>query len=154
MASEFEFFGAGDKPALLAACSPAMAELCRLAMEAAGFKVQAVAAHQQFVDLYIRSPYQLVVLEEGFGAMHPDEDPTLHYIQWLPMSQRRSVVFILLGRAHETLDPMTAFQQSVHAVVNVAQVDMLERIIVKVVGENTAFLRPFFAAQERVVKSE
>jgi hypothetical protein len=154
MSTDFEFFGAGDKPALLAVCSPTMAELCRLAMEAAGFRVQAVSSHQQFVDLYTRTPYQLVLLEEGFGALRPEEDPTLHYIQWLPMPQRRTVVFILLGRGHETLDPMMAFQQSVQAVVNVAQVDMLERIIRKVIADSNTFLHPFLAAQERVVKSE
>jgi DNA-binding response OmpR family regulator len=152
MAFDFEFFSSADKPALMAVTTPKYAELARMAAEAAAYKVHVATTNQQFQDLFSRASYQLVILEATFGGEPGGSNSTLKWIQRLGMPLRRHAVVILLGDAWETLDPLIAFQESVHAVVNYAEIELLARIIERVVGDNDNFLQPFRNAQERAFK--
>jgi hypothetical protein len=60
-----------------------------------------------------------------FASNTPEDNVTLRYIQQMPMAQRRHAVFILLGNSFNTLNTLQAFQQSVHAVVNRDEMELL-----------------------------
>ena len=151
MPTEFEFFGPGHKPALLAVTSPNWRELARSGLETAGYKVHAAETHEQFVDLFTRASYQAVIIEDVFGGSA--DNPTLHWIRLLQMSQRRHAVFFLTGENWETLNPLLAFQQSVHAVLNYTAMDQLARLVEKTAADTESFLRPMRSAQERLFKA-
>lgn len=140
MALEFELLGPDDKPALLALTTPEYIEAGQAALQGAGYKVQLVGTHEEFPNKYAQVPYQVVITEERMAGSGPGANPTLQYVQTLPMSQRRHTVFILIGESFETLHPMQAFVQSVHAVVHPNDLAKLGQILQKVVGENDMFL--------------
>ena len=151
MAAEFEFFGPGDKPALVAFNNPHYLAQAKAGLEAAGCKVRAASGFEQFMDLFTRASYQVVVIEDVFGGS--PENATLAWVQGLPMNQRRHAVFILVGEKWESLDPLLAFQQSVHAVLNYNALDQFAQLVEKCVGDNTSFLLPFRIAQDRILKA-
>jgi hypothetical protein len=94
--------------------------------------------------------YQVVVVEELFGANNLDENSTLKALQNMPMSQRRHATIILLGNSFQTFAPMEAFRHSVHAVINTSEMFMLKQLIEKTVAENALFLRSYREVQSRI----
>lgn len=143
MALEFELLGADDKPALMTLSTPEYQEAAQAALIEQGFKVHLVSTHEDFPGKYGQTPYQVVVTEERFAGSGLGGNETLQYIQTLPMSQRRHTTFLLIGESVETMNPKQAYVQSVHAVVNVADLDKLSQIIQRVVSENDMFMFAF-----------
>jgi hypothetical protein len=149
MTNKFEFVSTNDKPALLAFSTPEWLEAARVALEELGYKVHTAATHTDFLIRFSQVHYQVVVLEELFAANNVGENLTLHALQTMLMSQRRHATIILFGDSFQTFNPMQAFQQSVHAVINSSELFLLKQLIEKAVADNTLFLTSFREAQTR-----
>ena len=147
---ENQFVTAADKPALIAFSTPDWLDAVKVALKGLGYKVHTAATHSDFLVRFSQVRYQVVVVEELFGANNPEENSTLKALQNMPMSQRRHATIILLGNSFQTFAPMEAFQQSVHAVINSSEMFMLSQLIEKAVAENTLFLRNYLEVQKRV----
>jgi len=92
----------------------------------------------------------VVVLEDVFGGGTLEENESLQALQRIPMGQRRHCVVVLVGSAFATFNPMQAFQQGVHSVVNPSEVFLLIQLIQKAVADNDIFLHSFRQAQNRL----
>ncbi|MDB6126095.1 MAG: hypothetical protein JWQ71_5088 [Pedosphaera sp.] len=150
MAEEFDFISATDKPALLAFSTPEWLETAKAALHELGYKVHTAATHSDFATRFSQIRYQVVILEELFAANSLAENSTLQGLQVMPMQQRRHATIILFGSSFQTFTPMQAFQQSVHAVLNVSEIFLLKQLIEKAVSDNTFFLHSFRDAQAYV----
>jgi hypothetical protein len=149
-AFETQFITAADKPALIAFSTPEWLDAVKIALRALGFKVHTAATHSDFLVRFSQVRYQVVVVEELFGADTLEENSTLRALQKMPMTQRRHATIILLGNSFQTFAPMEAFQQSVHAVINSSEMFMLKQLIEKAVAENSLFLQRYLEVQNRV----
>src|SRR5437773_12141019 len=118
MSVEFDFLTAQDKPALLGLSTPELQDTARTALDQLGYKVHVAANHGEFLHKFAQVPYQVVVLEEMFSATTPEENESLQALQRMPMITRRHAVVVLFGFSMATFNPLQAFQQGVHAVVN------------------------------------
>lgn len=154
MAIEFELLRPEDKPALLALSTPEFLATARAALTELGYKALVAANHEEFATRFAQVQFQVVVLEEGFSAASLAENTTLQNLQRLPMNQRRHATIFLIGSSFESLNAMQAFQQSVHAVVNPAEVSSLGQIILKVVADNTLFLHIYRDTQLRMAEGK
>ncbi|HOW65794.1 MAG TPA: hypothetical protein P5186_19430 [Candidatus Paceibacterota bacterium] len=150
MNGDFDFISPSDKPALLAFTNPEWLNAVHAIVAQLGYKIHTVINHEDFVARYNRIQYQLVVLEESFGCTSRVDNVTLHYIQNLPMSQRRYAVFVVIGPSYQTLNPMHAFCESVQAVINNAELVSLSPILQQVVADNEVFLSVYRDTQLRV----
>jgi len=150
MAEKFDFISAADHPALLAFSTPELLDAAKAALEELGYKTQNAATHGDFTIRFSRLDYQVVVLEELFCANTLAENTTLHELQQMPMSRRRHATIILIGDSFQTFNPLQAFQQSVHAVVNRSEVFLLKQLIEKAVADNTQFLSDLRETQARL----
>ena len=150
MADKFEFIGAADKPALIAFSTPEWLDTARVALEELGYKVHTAATHGDFLVRFSRTHYQVVVIEELFCANSLAENTTLHEVQQMPMSQRRQTTIILAGDSFQTFNPLQAFQQSVHAVVNRSEIFLLKQLVEKAVTDNNQFLTDLRETQARL----
>jgi len=92
----------------------------------------------------------VVILEDVFGGGTLEENESLLALQRMPMQQRRHAVVVLVGAAFATFNPMQAFQQGVHSVVNPAEAFLLIQLIQKAVADNDIFLHTFRHAQQRL----
>ena len=151
MSAEFDFLTADDKPALLGISTPDVADNAKAALDQLGFKVHLASNHGEFLHRFAQAPYQVVVLEDVFGCGSPEENETLLTLQRLPMNLRRHTVVLLVGNSYATFNPLQAFQQCVHAVVNPSELFLLMQLIQKAIADNELFLHSFRAAQLRAI---
>jgi hypothetical protein len=147
MAEDFDFISATDKPALLAFSTPEWLATAQAGLQELGYKVHTAATHSDFLIRFSQIRYEVVILEELFAANSLAENSTLHALQNMPMNQRRHATVILFGDSFQTFTPMQAFQQSVHAVINVSEIFLLKQLIEKSVADNNFFLHSFREAQ-------
>ena len=153
MTGTFDFVSTEDKPALIAFSTPEWLETAKAALSELGYKVHTAATHSDFLTRFGQVHYQVVVVEELFGANNIDENLTLKALQTMPVNQRRHAAIILLGDSFQTFMPMEAFKQSVHAVINSAEMFLLKQLIEKAVADNTLFLHSYREVQNRVYTS-
>jgi hypothetical protein len=153
MSQPFEFIGAGDKPALIAFSTPEWLQESKTALQELGYKVHTAATHSDFLMRFAQAQYQVVLLEELFGANTPEENLTLKALQAMPVGQRRHATVLLIGNSYQTFTPMEAFQQSVHAVINSSEMFLLKQLVEKAVAENQIFLQTYREVQSRILAS-
>ena len=153
MSQNFDFVSTQDKPALIAFSSPEWLEESRSALQELGYKVHTAATHSDFLMRFSQVHYQVVLVEELFGANTPDENIALKALQTMPMNQRRHATILLIGNSFQTFAPMEAFKQSVHAVINSSELFLLKQLVEKAVADNNLFLRSYREVQVRVSTS-
>ena len=153
MSSSFDFVSANDRPALIAFSSPAWMEMAKAALQELGYKVHTAATHSDFILRFSQAQYQVVLVEELYGANSIEENLTLTALQNMQSSQRRHATILLIGDSFQTFIPMEAFKQSVHAVINSAELFLLKQLVEKAVSENNVFLQNFREVQHRVLTS-
>jgi hypothetical protein len=153
MTGSFDFVGSGDKPALIAFSTPAWMETAKAALQDLGYKVHTAATHSDFILRFSQVQYQVVLVEELFGANTIEENLTLKALQNMTVGLRRHATILLIGDSFQTFMPMEAFKHSVHAVINSSELFLLNQLVEKAVSENTAFLFNFREIQNRVLAS-
>jgi hypothetical protein len=150
MDNTFDFVSSGDKPALIAFSTPEWLETAKAALSELGYKVHTAATHSDFLTRFTQVHYQVLVIEELFGAHTIDENQALKALQNMPVNQRRHCTTILLGDSFQTFTPMEAFKNSVHAVINSSEMFLLKQLVEKAVSDNELFLHSFRETQNRV----
>ena len=150
MSADFDFLAPTDKPALLGLSTPELEETSKNALDQLGYKVHTAVNHGEFLHKFAQVPYQVVILEEMFSAATPPENESLLTLQRMAMGLRRHAVVVLFGNSLATFNPMQAFQQGVHAVVNPSEMFLLIQLIQKAVADNDMLLHTFRHAQKRL----
>jgi spore germination protein YaaH len=153
MTGSFDFVGSADKPALIAFSTPEWMDAAKVALNELGYKVHTAATHSDFLIRFSQARYQVVILEELFGANTPDENLTLKALRDMPVNQRRHAVVLLVGNSFQTFTPIEAFTNSVHAVINSSELFLLKQLVEKAVADNDTFLHSFREIQNRVFTS-
>jgi hypothetical protein len=153
MPGSFDFISTEDKPALIAFSTPDWLETAKVALSELGYKVHTAATHSDFLVRFTQVHYQVVVIEELFGANTIEENLTLTALQNMPVNQRRHATIVLLGNSFQTFMPMEAFKHSVHAVINSAEMFLLKQLVEKTAADNALFLHSFREVQNRLYTS-
>lgn len=151
MSTDFELLTPSDKPALLGLTTPEILDTARSALDQLGYKVHVAVNHGEFLNKFLQVPYQVVVLEETFSATVPEENESLLNLQRMSMNLRRHAVVLLFGFGFATFNPLQAFQQGVHAVVNPSEMFLLIQLIQKAAADQEFFHHAFQEAQRRAV---
>jgi hypothetical protein len=150
MATDFEFISPDDKPALLGLSSPEWLAKGRSTLTELDYKTHVASNQDDFLVRFNRTRYHIALLEESFAVASPAHNIALVRLMQMPMSQRRHAVIFLLGDRFQTLNPLQAFQFSVHAVVNRSEIDKLKPIVQQTVAEHDLFLQIFRDAQLQI----
>jgi len=151
MNGSFDFVSTNDKPALIAFSTPEWLDMAKAALQELGYKVHTAATHSDFILRFSQAQYQVVLLEELFGANAPEENLSLKSLKNMISSQRRHSTVLLVGDTFQTFTPIEAFQHSVHAVINSSELFLLKQLIEKAVAENDGFLHNFREIQARIL---
>ena len=153
MNQNFDFVGSEDKPALIAFSTPEWLEEAKTALQELGYKVHTAATHSDFLMRFSQAHYQVVLVQELFGANTPDENVALKALQNMPMNQRRHATVLLIGNSFQTFTPMEAFKNSVHAVINSSEMFLLKQLVEKAAADNNLFLQSYREVQTRIFNS-
>lgn len=83
------------------------------------------------------------------------ENYSLDVMQWLacmPMSARRNIFYVLVGKAFETGNYMQSFVLSANLVVNTADMGSLPQLLQNTLLEYNYFYRPFYYISQAASK--
>jgi hypothetical protein len=87
--------------------------------------------------------YDLVLVNEEFDTSDPDSNGVLIYLERLIMNVRRNIFVVLLSNRFRTLDSMMAFNKSVNMVININNIDEIDKILRRGLADNDIFYRTF-----------
>ncbi len=96
--------------------------------------------------------YGIIVLNERFGESTPENNAVYKFLQFMPMSTRRSIFLVLIGKDFKTGDNMTAFAKSSNIIVNEKDIPNLKAILKKSVADNDQFYKVFRESLAKIGK--
>lgn len=129
-----DFFEPGGKTALLCAAS-GVADAAAAALHELGYKFHSADSAGAALERMKYTQYDCIVVDERFAGATLQTNPILNHLAPLPMAQRRHSLVCLVGDSFKTLDALQAFGQSVHVVVNTADLSSLAPILQRSAGE-------------------
>jgi hypothetical protein len=139
---KIEFFELGDKTSLICA-DPNTTELAKTTLRELGFKFHAVETPELAIERIRYTSYDCILVHENFAGSSLRSNVVLNYLAALPMAQRRNSFVCLAGPSFKTFDAMQAFAQSVHLVLNPADLPNLGPILKKGLAEFDLLYRVF-----------
>ena len=113
------------------------------ALEQLGFTMLPATTAEEAIERLRRSPFEIVIVDERFESSGVLDNEVIRTLNTMPISLRRQIFVVLLGREFKTFDNMMAFARSVNVVVNLNDLPHLPAIIRKGLEDNNEFYRVF-----------
>ena len=154
MSLDIEILAPTDRPVLLGISAADILDYAQGVLDQLGYKVHTATTKDEFLDRFSRVQYEIIVLEDTFGGLPPDQNESLQTLQQMPMAQRRHATVMLISDTLPSLDSLVAFQHSVHATINRNDLDKLMLIIQQVVNDNTLFLNTYRDVQRNIAQGK
>jgi hypothetical protein len=107
------------------------------------YKLQRAKSPEHAVHKLRFNQYHVVVFHEKFGGTTLETSPLYEFIRDMPMDTRRKTYIALVGENFKTLDNMEALAYSVNLVINEKELDQLETILKKSIGDNETFYKVY-----------
>ncbi len=146
----FDFVEEGAETVLLCETDPAIRAKIRSVFKKMGYNIIEPETARDALKQMRFHVFDLVVLNETFDTKNPDENNVLMYLDRLSMSIRRNIFVVLLTNRFRTMDNMTAFNKSVNIVINLKNINEIEKILKTGLTDNIAFYKVF---KELLVKT-
>ncbi len=135
-----------DKRKALVCTSEPYRELVARKLTQIGCQVFVAEETRQAVETMRANKMDVVVLEPQFDPAEQGSAFVIREINVLRPPQRRRLFFMLLSPSLRTMDAHAAFLNNVNAIVNVADIEQLERIMEVALREFNELYREFYTA--------
>ena len=139
----FDFVEEGVKTALLCEPDDALQKKIKTALYDMDYHITAPQLPKDALKQMRFHVFDMVVLNERFGSQNPDMNPVLNYLNRLNMSLRRNIFVTLITDRYRTMDNMAAFNRSVNMIVNPKNIEEIEKILRRGIGDYDAFYRVY-----------
>lgn len=107
------------------------------------YKLQGAKSPEHAVHKLRFNQYHVVAFHEKYGDTDLKTSPLYEYIRDMPMHTRRKTFVAIVGDNFKTLDNMEALAYSVNLVINQKDMDQLETILKKSIGDNDIFYKVY-----------
>ncbi|MDM8552919.1 hypothetical protein QUF72_22760 [Desulfobacterales bacterium HSG2] len=141
--SPFEFLEEGAKTAMICDTDAGRRAKIRAALENMDYHVSEADSHREALKQMRFHEFTLIVINEMFGTRDPDMNHVLRHLEQLPMITRREMFIALLTSRFRTMDRMMSFNKSVNLVINLKDINDVEKIIGRGVRDNDNFYRVY-----------
>jgi len=139
----FDFVEEGVKTALLCEHDTALQTTIKKGLYKMNYHITAPQLPKDALKQMRFHIFDMVVLNERFGTQNPDMNPVLKYLDRLNMSVRRNIFVALITDRCRTMDNMAAFNKSVNLIVNLKNIDEIEKILRRGIADYEAFYRVY-----------
>jgi predicted Zn finger-like uncharacterized protein len=139
----FDYLEEGIETALLCEHDLKVKQKVRQLLDTMDYHVVEAASARNALKYLRFHVYDIIVVNEKFESAEADTNPVLQYLSQLPISVRRNIFVVLFGKGFRTMDNMMAFNKSVNLVVNLKNIDDLEKILKGSLKEHAAFYEVF-----------
>lgn len=148
----FDFVEEEGETALICESDPSIREKISAAMKLLGYMITEATSAKDALKKMRFHTYEVVVLDERFDTITPDENDVLRYLESLSMATRRDIFVALITERFRSMDNMAAFNKSVNLVINTKNINDVATIMKRGVSENTAFYRVFKESMQKLGK--
>ena len=135
-----------DKRKALVCTSEAHRDLIARKLTQTGYQVYVAEDTRQAVETMRANKMDVVLLESQFDPAEQGSVFVIREINVLRPPQRRRLFFVLISPSLRTMDAHAAFLNNVNAVVNVADLEELPRIMEVGLREYNELYREFYSA--------
>jgi CheY-like chemotaxis protein len=135
-----------DKRKALVCTSEAHRDLIARKLTQTGYQVYVAEDTRQAVETMRANKMDVVLLEPQFDPAEQGSVFVIREINVLRPPQRRRLFFVLISPSLRTMDAHAAFLNNVNAVVNVADLEELPRIMEVGLREYNELYREFYSA--------
>jgi DNA-directed RNA polymerase subunit RPC12/RpoP len=139
----FDFIEEGVKTALLCEPDDSLQKKIKTALYDMDYHITAPQLPKDALKQMRFHVFDMVVLNERFGTQNPDMNPVLNYLNRLNMSIRRNIFVALITDRFRTMDNMAAFNRSVNMIVNMKNIEEIEKILRRGISDYEAFYRVY-----------
>jgi len=146
----FDFVEEGVETALLCEPDPAIRAKIITALYNMGYHTMAPQSHKDTLQQMRFHVFDMMVLNEQFSTRDPDMNNVLKYLDRLNMSIRRNIFVTLITNRFRTMDNMAAFNKSVNLIINLKNINEIEKILRRGLADKKAFYRIF---KESIIKT-
>jgi predicted Zn finger-like uncharacterized protein len=137
----FDFVEEEGKTALLCESEPTIKEKIKTVLKVLEYHITEPQNNRDALRKMRYHNYDLIVVNEYFDTAHPDANGILIYLERLNMALRRHIFVALISSRFRTMDQMAAFQKSVNMVVNLSNIDDLDKILRRRLADSDLFFR-------------
>ncbi|MDL1968532.1 MAG: zinc-ribbon domain-containing protein [Deltaproteobacteria bacterium] len=146
----FDFAEEGIETALLCEPDPDIRAKIRMALEKMEYNTTEPKSAVEALKQMRFHVFDLVVLNELFDTQNPDKNNVLKYMAQLTMDTRRNIFLALVTNRFRTMDSMTALNKNVNIIVNVNNVDEIQKILKRGIADHTEF---YYVFKESLAKN-
>jgi hypothetical protein len=141
--SALDLYEEGVKLALLMAHDMDSIEKFQRGLEGLGYRCVTAQNTREGIGKMRFHHFEVLVLSDQFDGIELQQSPVLSYLNRISMSQRRRIFLILEEDGFKTMDNMMAFVMSANMVVNRKDIDKIDVILKKGLGDHEKFYKVF-----------
>ncbi len=141
--SPFEYYEGEKKVALLCISDTVRLERVKGALEDLDMHMSIADTVKMGLSRLRYNQYDVVILDESFCGEKLEKNTILHYLQPMPMYQRRNIFLILLSEELRTFDNLAAFILSTNMIVNYRDLNKFAILLNRGLRENERFYKAF-----------
>ncbi len=141
--SPFEYFEGEKKVALICVSDTVRLERVKGAIEDLDMHMSVADSVKMGLSRLRYNQYDVVVLDENFCGEKLEKNTILHYLQPMPMFQRRHIFLVLLSEELRTFDNLAAFILSTNMIVNYRDLNKFSILLKRGLKENERFYKTF-----------
>ncbi len=139
----FDFIEEEGKAALVCESDALVREKIRPILDIMEYHVTEVPSSREALKKMRYHTYDLLMLNEYFDTRDADSNPILIYLERMAMETRRNMFVVLLTARFRTMDNMTAFQKSVNMILNLRNIDDMDKILQRGLADYGLFFKVF-----------
>jgi predicted Zn finger-like uncharacterized protein len=137
----FDFVEEEGKTVLICESDPAVKKTLVFTLENMEYHITDAKDTRDAVTKMRYHVYDLILVNESFDTANPDQNGVLGYLERLSMPVRRDIFVTMISNRFRTMDNMMAFNKSVNMVLNVKNINDIEKILTGGITENDFFYR-------------
>lgn len=139
----FDFVEEEGKTALVCESDAAIKEKILNALSQMDYHITEASGSRDALKKMRYHVYDMILVNEAFETSDPDANGVLIYLERLGITTRRNIFVVMLTSRFRTLDSMMAFHKSVNMVLNVSNIDEIDKILQRGLTDNDYFYRTF-----------
>jgi len=138
-----DLFTEGIKSALICENDQKNLSIITSALESLDYRVMVAASAEDVQGKLQFVHYDIIILNEAFGGEAGKDNAVSKYLSTIPMTVRRDMLVVFIGKDFRTMDHMRAFANSVNVVVNINDLEDIQSILRMSITHHERFYRVF-----------
>ena len=137
----FDFIEDEGKTAMICETDPDVKKQIKPILDFMEFHITEINDARDAIKKLRYNSYDLIIVNENFDTRDPDNNGVLIYLARLPMLIRRNIFVAMLSTRYRTMDHMMTLNKSVNMIINLKNLNEMERILKHGLSDTEFFYR-------------